>query len=151
MPDTPEAYTHRIGRTGRAERTGEAYTMVTSEDEADVRAVERLLGQRIQRRTLPGFDYAARPASADEFARGPRPQRSQPKQRQSQPVPQGAPRAAVHQTPAQGQAMPRNDGQPHGQGQRGPAAPAQPRSQTGTRSQPNLTPQRSGSGVSRGR
>jgi len=79
MPDTPEAYTHRIGRTGRAERTGEAYTLVTSDDEADVRAVERLLGSRLERRTLSGFDYRARPANADEFARGPRPPRPQPK------------------------------------------------------------------------
>ena len=81
MPDTPDAYTHRIGRTGRAERTGEAYTLVTSDDEADVRAVERLLGGRLERRTLPGFDYQARPANADEFPRGPRTPRSQPKQR----------------------------------------------------------------------
>jgi ATP-dependent RNA helicase RhlE len=79
MPDTPEAYTHRIGRTGRAERTGEAYTLVTSEDDADIRAVERLLSQRIERRTLAGFDYTARPANSDEFARGPRPPRPQPK------------------------------------------------------------------------
>jgi len=79
MPDTPEAYTHRIGRTGRAERTGEAYTLVTPDDDADVRAVERLLGGRLERRTLSDFDYRARPANADEFARGPRPPRPQPK------------------------------------------------------------------------
>lgn len=80
MPDTPEAYTHRIGRTGRAEQTGEAYTMVTVEDDADVRAVEKLLGQRLERRTLKGFDYAAPKLGGDEFARGPRPPRPQPKQ-----------------------------------------------------------------------
>ncbi len=79
MPDTPEAYTHRIGRTGRAERTGEAYTMVTVEDDADVRAVERLLGQRLERRTLRGFDYSQQKPNGDEFARGPRQPRSQPK------------------------------------------------------------------------
>ena len=41
IPDTPEAYTHRIGRTGRAERSGEAFTFVTPEDEGAVRAIER--------------------------------------------------------------------------------------------------------------
>ncbi|HWQ13359.1 MAG TPA: DEAD/DEAH box helicase, partial [Roseiflexaceae bacterium] len=57
MPTTAEAYTHRIGRTGRATRTGEAMSFVTGEDEAMVRAIERLIGRRIERRTLEGFDY----------------------------------------------------------------------------------------------
>jgi ATP-dependent RNA helicase RhlE len=57
MPDTSDAYTHRIGRTGRAERTGVAFTLVTPDDDEAVRAVERLLGNRIERRTLAGFDY----------------------------------------------------------------------------------------------
>ncbi len=74
MPETTDAYTHRIGRTGRAERTGEAYTLVTADDDVDVRAVERVLGYKLERRSLPGFDYqAARPAQDQEFARGPRP------------------------------------------------------------------------------
>jgi ATP-dependent RNA helicase RhlE len=55
IPDTPEAYTHRIGRTGRAERDGQAHTMVTREDMSMVRAVERLLGKPLQRLT-PSFD-----------------------------------------------------------------------------------------------
>jgi ATP-dependent RNA helicase RhlE len=133
MPDTPEAYTHRIGRTGRAERTGEAYTMVTSEDEADVRAVERVLGQRIERRTLPGFDYAMPKANADEFARGPRPPRPQPKQRPMEPAAQGAPRGSA---------------QSHGQGERRPASPPPPRPRT----QPQgRAPQPAGSTASRAR
>lgn len=75
MPETTDAYTHRIGRTGRAERPGEAYTLVTADDDAEVRAVERILGYKLERRTLPGFDYQApRPAHDQEFARGPRPQ-----------------------------------------------------------------------------
>jgi ATP-dependent RNA helicase RhlE len=57
MPTTAEAYTHRIGRTGRAERTGEAISLVTHEDESMVRAIERLIGRTIERRTLAGFDY----------------------------------------------------------------------------------------------
>jgi ATP-dependent RNA helicase RhlE len=60
MPDTAEAYTHRIGRTGRAAKTGDAFTLVTSEDTDMVRAIERVLGSKVERRTLSGFDYQAK-------------------------------------------------------------------------------------------
>jgi ATP-dependent RNA helicase RhlE len=56
VPNTPEAYTHRIGRTGRAERSGQAYTFVTDEDVGMVRAIERALGKPITRRHLAGFE-----------------------------------------------------------------------------------------------
>ncbi len=59
MPDTVDAYTHRIGRTGRAQEVGEAFTLATPEDEALVRSVEKVLGQRIERRRLDGFAYGA--------------------------------------------------------------------------------------------
>jgi ATP-dependent RNA helicase RhlE len=61
IPNTPDAYTHRIGRTGRVERAGDAFTLVTSEDESLVRSIERLLGARIERRSLQGFDYDRAP------------------------------------------------------------------------------------------
>jgi ATP-dependent RNA helicase RhlE len=57
MPDTTDAYTHRIGRTGRAEKTGDAFSLVTREDEAMVRSIEHVLGTRLERRKLDGFDY----------------------------------------------------------------------------------------------
>ena len=57
MPDTTDAYTHRIGRTGRAAKTGDAFTFVTREDEPLVRSIERVLGEKIERRTLKDFDY----------------------------------------------------------------------------------------------
>jgi ATP-dependent RNA helicase RhlE len=57
MPDTADTYTHRIGRTGRATRTGEAFTLVTREDAAMVATIERHLGAALERRTLQGFDY----------------------------------------------------------------------------------------------
>ncbi len=57
MPDTADAYTHRIGRTGRAERTGEAFTFITREDAGMVRIIERVLGRVLARKKLPGFDY----------------------------------------------------------------------------------------------
>ena len=63
VPDTVDAYIHRIGRTGRLERTGDAFTFVTGEDTAMVRDIERMLGEPIPRKTLEGFDYAAKPAA----------------------------------------------------------------------------------------
>ena len=59
MPDTVDAYTHRIGRTGRAHQTGEAFTFMAQGDEALVRDIEKVLGARIERRRLPGFDYGS--------------------------------------------------------------------------------------------
>jgi len=58
IPDTAEAYIHRIGRTGRAARSGDAFTMVTREDTAMVRTIERTLGNTLERRELGDFDYA---------------------------------------------------------------------------------------------
>jgi len=76
IPDTAEAYTHRIGRTGRALRTGEAFTLITDEDTLMVRAIERVLGAPVARRQLPGFDYRLpAPAKDTEFARPPQPPR----------------------------------------------------------------------------
>ncbi len=77
MPDTADAYTHRIGRTGRAAKNGDAFTFITREDEDMVHSIERVLGEKVERRTLKGFDYAkAAPSRDTEFAREPRaPQR----------------------------------------------------------------------------
>jgi ATP-dependent RNA helicase RhlE len=55
MPGTVDAYTHRIGRTGRSEREGKGYTFVTADDESLVRAVESRIGERIPRRTVAGI------------------------------------------------------------------------------------------------
>ncbi|MDA0770939.1 MAG: DEAD/DEAH box helicase [Chloroflexi bacterium] len=70
MPNTVDAYTHRIGRTGRAEQTGEALTLTTSEDEVLVRRIEKVLGSKIQRRRMPDFDYDfSEPAIPNDFDR----------------------------------------------------------------------------------
>jgi ATP-dependent RNA helicase RhlE len=61
IPDTTDAYIHRIGRTGRAEREGDAFTLITPNDDAAVRAIERVLGQAIPRRRIEGFDYTTPP------------------------------------------------------------------------------------------
>ena len=57
MPDTVDAYTHRIGRTGRATRTGDAFTFVTRPDRAFVWTIENVLGEKLERRILENFDY----------------------------------------------------------------------------------------------
>jgi ATP-dependent RNA helicase RhlE len=80
IPDTTDAYTHRIGRTGRAAKTGDAFTFVTHEDEPLVKSVERVLGARIERRILKDFDYRKpAPARDTEFARPPHKPQSRPK------------------------------------------------------------------------
>lgn len=61
MPDTADAYIHRIGRTGRAQRTGDAFTLVTDDDKDMIRTLERIMGAPLKRETLEGFDYS-RPA-----------------------------------------------------------------------------------------
>ncbi len=74
IPDTVETYTHRIGRTGRAACTGEAFTFITQEDNGMVRDIERAIGSKLERKEVAGFDYNAPAPSGNEFARGPRPQ-----------------------------------------------------------------------------
>ena len=59
MPDTTDAYTHRIGRTGRVNNTGEAFTLVTGEDKAMIKELERIFKKPLETRKLPGFDYSA--------------------------------------------------------------------------------------------
>jgi ATP-dependent RNA helicase RhlE len=115
VPDTVDAYTHRIGRTGRAARTGDAFTLVTPEDGEMVRSIERAMGARLERRMLPDFDYTAKAPEGPkggEFSREPRvpvrsrgqrqPTRPRPAKSQEGTPPNGrtaqptAPKAAVH-------------------------------------------------------
>jgi ATP-dependent RNA helicase RhlE len=60
-PDTTDAYTHRVGRTGRATRTGQALTLITDEDWTFVKALERVLGRRLERRQLEGAGQRSTP------------------------------------------------------------------------------------------
>ena len=57
MPDTSDAYIHRIGRTGRAKHTGDAFTFITPEDEELVSRLEKIMGEPLSRLRLPDFDY----------------------------------------------------------------------------------------------
>ena len=61
VPLVPDDYIHRVGRTGRADLTGEAFTFVAPEEEGNLNAIERAINKRLPRVTLPDFDYRARP------------------------------------------------------------------------------------------
>jgi len=82
VPVVSEDYIHRVGRTGRADATGEAYTFVAPEDEASLRAIERAVGKPLPRVVLSDFDYRQR---AEEMKPAPhpaqRPQKFRPKTR----------------------------------------------------------------------
>ena len=80
IPSTPEAYIHRIGRTGRAARKGDAFTLITNEDRGMVRSLEKLLNSSIERHTLDGFDYNA--VAPPREPGQDRPQRTQANDRQ---------------------------------------------------------------------
>jgi ATP-dependent RNA helicase RhlE len=69
VPAVPDDYIHRVGRTGRAEMTGEAFTFVAPDEENDLRAIERAIRHTLPRVTLPDFDY-----------RGPAPQLEVPRE-----------------------------------------------------------------------
>ncbi len=57
VPENPEDYVHRIGRTGRAHNTGDAFTLVTEDDVRDARSIERYMGMTVERKKEEGFPY----------------------------------------------------------------------------------------------
>src|SRR5213076_3518243 len=67
VPNVPDDYIHRVGRTARAELTGDAITFVAPDEENDLRAIERAIGKRLPRVTVPDFDYAQKPAEKLEI------------------------------------------------------------------------------------
>lgn len=101
MPESVDAYMHRIGRTGRATRTGVAFTLVTHEDAAMVSTLERALGATLERRTLQGFDYAThRPVYDAVHGRTPR---VPPVPSAREEIPDPAPAPPLPSTPGQSQ------------------------------------------------
>jgi ATP-dependent RNA helicase RhlE len=66
VPEVPDDYIHRVGRTARAEATGDAFTFVSPEEEGDLRNIERAVGKRLPRVTVPDFDYSAKPQARFE-------------------------------------------------------------------------------------
>ncbi|HTX89805.1 MAG TPA: DEAD/DEAH box helicase [Anaerolineales bacterium] len=80
MPATADDYIHRIGRTGRAERTGDAFTLVTPDDKDMIRALEKVMGKPLPRQTVEGFDYDIPAPEVHSTSERPafRPRNSQP-------------------------------------------------------------------------
>jgi len=68
VPAVPDDYVHRVGRTGRAAATGDAFTFVSPQEESDLRRIEHAIGKRLPRVTQPGFDVPAQPATASGSA-----------------------------------------------------------------------------------
>jgi ATP-dependent RNA helicase RhlE len=67
VPNVPEDYIHRVGRTARAEMIGDAFTFVSEQEIGELHAIERAVGQRLNRLTLAGFDYQSKPAERFEI------------------------------------------------------------------------------------
>jgi len=124
IPDTVDAYTHRIGRTGRALHTGEAFTLATPDDAWVVHAVERTLKTSIERRALAGFDYgdfSPKDQFPQQTPKQPRPRQPQPNgRRPASPAPRrNGPNRPANQSPsspnrqpAQAGTAPRRSGGP---------------------------------------
>jgi ATP-dependent RNA helicase RhlE len=66
VPENPEDYVHRIGRTGRAQKEGDAFTLFSAEELPNVQSIERLINQKIERRKLDGFSYTYTTVLDDE-------------------------------------------------------------------------------------
>ncbi|HZP38044.1 MAG TPA: DEAD/DEAH box helicase [Methylomirabilota bacterium] len=67
VPGLSEDYIHRVGRTARAQAVGDALTLMSPEEEADLRSIERAVGARFSRARLAGFDYSRRPSERLEI------------------------------------------------------------------------------------
>ena len=133
MPNTVDAYIHRIGRTGRVEQSGEAFTFALPEDEVLVRKIEAVLGARIERRRLPDFDYGGFTPDIQGSRSRPEPQRAAPRLRYGGPAHKNAQRRQrPNAWPAAKSARPRpsNPNNPNGSREnrprRSPAPAANP-------------------------
>lgn len=81
VPENPEDYVHRIGRTGRAENTGDAFTLLTADELDFAKSVECFINRKVERRKLEGFAYQYTALLDDSPARPLRKPRPAPKRR----------------------------------------------------------------------
>ena len=93
VPNQAEDYIHRVGRTARARLTGDAYSLVSPEEEHDFGEIERALGKRLSRKTMEGFDYTSKPAPARTAKSVARAAPSQQRRRHEAPRHVSAPRS----------------------------------------------------------
>lgn len=129
VPLAPEDYVHRVGRTGRGEATGDAFTFVSPEEEGSLRDIERAIGRRLPRVTVPDFDYAAKPQQRLEvpFAQRIADIRSRKRQERERAAINAARRSA-HQRGQRAALAPQSPGRPQHSGRpHGPAARHRPR------------------------
>jgi ATP-dependent RNA helicase RhlE len=100
VPGLAEDYVHRVGRTGRAQATGDALTLVSPQENSDFTRIERMLGLRVPRVQLEGFDYSARPEAKLEVSITERIQRIREQKARERAnrtrSEQGSPRPAAH-------------------------------------------------------
>jgi ATP-dependent RNA helicase RhlE len=138
VPQAPEDYIHRVGRTGRAEATGEAFTLVSPEEEGDLRDIEKAIGRRLPRVTVPDFDYNAKPQAKLEIPIAQRIAEIRARKREERARAEiNAARRAAHQ---RGHAPSGNTGASNRPGQ-----PSRP----GMSARPNRGPRRPGGGPNR--
>jgi ATP-dependent RNA helicase RhlE len=127
VPLVPEDYIHRVGRTARAEMTGDAFTFVAPNEESDLRAIEQAIGKRLPRVTVPDFDYNARAAERFEVPLADRIAEIRKRKAEERTrAKANADRRAAHAS-RQGQPPPRSSGgaggRRHGAGSYGPRRP----------------------------
>jgi ATP-dependent RNA helicase RhlE len=125
VPQAPEDYIHRVGRTGRAELTGEAFTFVSPDEENDLRDIERAVGRRLPRITVPDFDYTARPQAKLEIPLAQRIAEIRARKRDERGRAQvnAARRAAAQRKPGQPLPTSAPEGAPHRRRGQGPRRP----------------------------
>src|SRR5882672_7870262 len=102
VPMAPEDYVHRIGRSARAEATGDAFTLMSPEEERDLKAIERFIGRWILRVAVPDFDYRKQPTTLAGEERGHGRGRGRERDRgRGTERPRSAPARMVSSTPAE--------------------------------------------------
>ena len=122
VPLVPDDYIHRVGRTGRAEATGDAFTFVSPEEEPNLRDIERAIGRRLPRVTVPDFDYNAKPQARLEIPIGQRIAEIRARKRDERArAAMNAARRSAHQRGVTTAATPHQPGRPHR-----PGPPARP-------------------------
>ena len=122
VPLVPDDYIHRVGRTGRAEATGDAFTFVSPEEETNLRDIERAIGRRLPRVTVPDFDYNAKPQARLEIPIAQRIAEIRARKRDERArAAMNAARRSAHQRGVTTTAATPQPGRPHRRGQ--PARP----------------------------
>jgi ATP-dependent RNA helicase RhlE len=131
VPHVPDDYIHRVGRTARAELTGDAFTFVSPEEQTDLAQIERAIGKRLPRITVPGFDYSKAPAERFEVPLAERiaairARKAEERKRAKEKAERRTAHEAAHK--------PREAHRPSGPAHpRGPSGPAHPRGPSGPR------------------